>query len=157
MAPPLTFGVELEFALAYLPYDSIPLPDPDDAKKILHFTLTDEDWAQNEFDIPREEFLPIATQFAARRSVRNTIKEAGFPVSDEKLVHLEADVSKWEVVNDGSVRAPEGSPYEWTDIEVRSPAFYFTSGSLKAVADVCILLNKTYGLHINDSMGLHVQ
>lgn len=99
MAPPLTFGVELEFALAYLPYDSIPLPDPDDAKKILHFTLTDEDWAQNEFDIPREEFLPIATQFAARRSVRNTIKE-------------------WEVVNDGSVRAPEGSPYEWTDIEM---------------------------------------
>src|SRR5450756_125990 len=131
MAPPLTFGLEYEFALAYLPDDSTPLPHPDDIKKILHFTPIDEDWAQNEFGISREDFLPTATKFAARRSVRNTIKRAGFPVSDEKPVCLDADVSKWEVVDDGSVLAPQGSPYEWVDMEVRSPAFYFTSGSLR--------------------------
>jgi hypothetical protein len=157
MTLPLTFGVEFEFALAYLPKNSTSLPHPDDGEKILYFTPTDEEWAHNKHGATRERFLPNAIKLAVKRSVRNTIKEAGFPVSDDKAPLDEGDVSKWEIVEDPTVRGPEDTPYKWTDIEVRSPALYFTSSSLKAVADVCDLLKKTYGLHVNDTMGLHVQ
>lgn len=157
MALPLTFGVEFEFALVYLSNDSTPLPYPDDAKKIIHITPTEEDWERNLWGSSRDECRARATRFAAKRTIRNTIREAGFPVSDEKAPLDECDISKWEVVEDGTIQGPERTPYEWTDIEVRSPAFFFTRGSLKAVADVAMLLNKTFGIHVNRTMGLHVQ
>jgi hypothetical protein len=157
MTLPLTFGVEFELALAYLPNDSTPLPHPDDAKKIIHITPTEEDWNRNLWGSSRDDFSARATRFAAKRTIRDTIREAGFPVSDEKAPLDECDVSKWEVVEDGTIHGPERTPYEWIDIEVRSPAFFFTRGSLKAVADVAILLNKTFGIHVNRTMGLHVQ
>jgi Putative amidoligase enzyme len=156
MGRPLTFGVELEFALACLPDEYAPLPHPEDVKKILRFTPTDDDWAHNEFGHSREVFLPKAISYAARRSVRETLQKAGFPVSGEKAELIDGDVSKWEVVWDQTIDSPRDTPYTWIDVEIRSPSLYFTSGSLKAVADVCILLNKTYGLHVDDSMGFHV-
>jgi hypothetical protein len=157
MTLPLTFGVEFEFALASLPNDSTPLPQPDDAEKIIHFTPTEEDWERNLWGRSKDEFRAEATRFAAKRTIRNTIREAGFPVSDEKSSLDECDVSKWEIVEDSTICGPERTPYKWIEIEVRSPAFFFTRGSLKAVADVAILLNKTFGIHVNRTMGLHVQ
>jgi hypothetical protein len=142
MTQPLTFGVEFEFALAYLSNDSSPLPHPDDAKKVLRFEPIGEGWD--------------AMRLGARRHIRKTIKEAGFPVSGEKNRKAEADVSKWEVVDDFSVQGPDGSPYSWLDVEVRTPALYFTSGSLKAVADMSALLSNTYGININLTTGLHI-
>lgn len=156
MALPLTFGVEFEFVLAYLSKDST-LPHPDDAKKIIHITPTEEDWKKDLWGSSRDEFRARATKFAVQRTIRNTLREAGFPVSDEKAPLDECDVSKWEVVEDSTIQGPERTPYEWTDIEVRSPAFFFTRGSLKAVTDVAMLLNKTFGIHVNRTMGLHVQ
>lgn len=51
MALPLTFGVEFEFVLAYLSKDST-LPHPDDAKKIIHITPTEEDWKKDLWGSP---------------------------------------------------------------------------------------------------------
>jgi hypothetical protein len=73
MMQPPTFGVEFEFALAYIEYNT-PLPHPDDARKILHFKPTDEDWAHDEWVASKDV---MAIRYAAKRSVRNTIKEAG--------------------------------------------------------------------------------
>lgn len=144
MTQPLTFGVEFEFALAYLENDT-PLPYSEDVKKILHFHPTLDDWPQNVGTLSKEELLKIARKYAARRHLRNTIREAGFPLlSNEKASEVEADVDKWEVVDDGTVKGPNGSPYSWLSMEIRSPAMYFTSGSLKAVADVLALMSNTF-------------
>jgi hypothetical protein len=156
MTLPLTFRVEFEFALAYVPDDSIPLPHPDDTQKILRFKPTDEDWAQNKYGAIRD-IPPESDKAFCEKIIQEQIKDAGFPVSDDKAPLDECDVSKWEIVEDPTVHGPEDTLYKWTDIETRSPAVYFTSGSLEAVADVCNLSNKTYGLHVNDTMGLHVQ
>ncbi len=157
MALPLTFGVEFEFALAYLSNDSPPLPHHDDTKKIIHLTPTEEDWETSLWDSSRDEYRARAIIFAAKRTIRNIIREAGFPVSDEKASLEQCDVSKWEVVEDGTIQGHERTPYQWTDIEVRSPALFFTRGSLEVVADMAMLLNKTFGIHVNRTTGLHVQ
>jgi len=126
MTQPLTFGIELEFALAYLKHDT-PLPHPEDIRKALQFHPTEEDWARNDGTLSPEGLVKTAMKYAARRHLRKTIREAGFPVSDEKATEAEADVSRWEVVDDDTIKTPKGGPYSWLSMEVRSPALYFTS------------------------------
>ncbi|KAE9376850.1 hypothetical protein N431DRAFT_555151 [Stipitochalara longipes BDJ] len=121
MTQPLTFGVELEFALAYLKDESISPTDPDYAEKILRFTTTEADWADKyEFE-SREDFFPHAIRSAAKRSVRNTIKDPGFLVtSHEKEATAEAEVSMW--------------------------AFYFTNGGRRAAGS---RRRFSIGLHVH--------
>ncbi|KAN0117311.1 putative amidoligase enzyme domain containing protein [Hyaloscypha variabilis] len=154
---PLTFGVEWEFGVAYLKDDTIPLPHLDDASKILRFTTIDSDYEGKSGYEEKAEFFPHAIRSAIKRSIRNTIKEAGFLVGAiEKDPSEEAEVALWEALDDTSLNNLIPGPYDWTCIEVHSPAYYFTGGSLKAIIDVCRLLSQTYGLSVNSSMALHV-
>jgi hypothetical protein len=93
---PLTFGVEWEFGVAYLKDDTIPLPHLDDASKILRFTTIDSDYEGKSVYEEKAEFFPHAIRSAIKRSIRNTIKEAGFLVGAiEKDPSEEAEVALW--------------------------------------------------------------
>lgn len=118
---PLTFGVELEFGVGYLEDESTPIPE-EAKQKIIHFPTTDEDYADMLDLYTREDWLVHAVSSAAKRSVRNTLKDAGFLVTNyDQDAAVPADVSLWEVVNDTSISFPSPAPYEWICMEVRSP------------------------------------
>lgn len=87
----------------------------------------------------------------------HTLQKAGCPCNPEKP--YEHDFEKWEVTSDGSLKAPvEGlaQGYKWYGVEVISPAFYLTEGSLQEVIRVTEIIKSTYLVNINDSCGLHV-
>lgn len=67
-------------------------------------------------------------------------------------------ITCWEIVPDQSVVAPEtyGLAYSWVDVEVKSPAYTFTSENLAVVKRVCEILTSTYVVDTNPSTGLHV-
>ena len=118
---PLTFGVEREFGIAYLE-ESTPLPCPDDAEKILYFPETDEDYADMPKHYPREDWAYHAISSATRRSVRKTLKNAGFNATPYEKESTDASVvSLWEVVTETSINNSFPGPYKWTCMEVRSP------------------------------------
>jgi Putative amidoligase enzyme len=55
-----------------------------------------------------------------------------------------------------SIRAPEIGGYQWHQVEISSPAYYFTPGSLKEVRLVCDTLLRAYRINCNRSTGFHV-
>jgi hypothetical protein len=147
----LTFGVELEFALAYIPNND---PDPFGfkEKRTVRFVPIGEDrplWQTNTGE---------PTISTAKRYVANTIHEAGH---DVKLSpNGRSDITKWEVATDPSVCGPDDSltvgPFSIWGMEVKSPALLFCSESLKAVEHICVLLTSKYCINLNESIGLHV-
>jgi hypothetical protein len=179
MALPWTFGVELEFCVAFVYPHTVPLPDPDETRK-LRFKPREGEIASAidahalppvtstaEFAnraVYREQFFYQLMGPAVRRDIVQMLHEAGFPVhwergssSSSSSSSFDGDVvSKWQVVSDGSIFGPEKSPYLWTGVEVKSPALAFNKQSLRAVEQVCRLITKRYIVQVNTTTGLHV-
>ncbi|KAH8789012.1 putative amidoligase enzyme-domain-containing protein [Hyaloscypha sp. PMI_1271] len=169
MALPWTFGVELEFTVAFVYPRSVALPDPTESRKLRFEPY------QNEIDrfISEEGLSPIdsTTELADRnlyngelmrlmvtpavqRDIAQTLHAAGFPGNRDNPAQL--DVANWQIDTDDSVRGPHNTKYLWSSIEVKSPALAFNSENLKAVEDVCKIISKTYLTDVGESAGLHV-
>jgi hypothetical protein len=145
MSRPLTFGIEIEFALAAIPKGKEnPCPELEDEirGRITNFELNEWD---DRFGLMRRS---VESHVAA------TIRAAGFPC-DPYSPDM-GDATKWEVTTDPTIKVPTNG-LRWFGIEIRSPAYYFCSESLYAVAEVLDLLKSTYCIHIDgNSCGLHV-
>ncbi|KAE8445068.1 hypothetical protein EG329_013783 [Mollisiaceae sp. DMI_Dod_QoI] len=141
MSQPLTFGIEFEFLIASIisPKDSPPEPAPG---KVIRFPRSDGNGAS----IPR---------FDTHRHIVSILQSASFPAA-QKEGRGAGDYTRWGVTGDSTVEAPEGTGWDWIDVEVVSPIFQLTQENLETVRKVCALLRKTYKYHTPRSSGLHV-
>lgn len=139
MSLPWTFGVELEFALAFVYPPSVPLPDPTETRKlrfkpyryeIEHFISSYDLKPVHSTDelADRTKYGSIFTKAlvtpAIRRDIALTLHKAGLPVN---LINPECeDVLKWKITIDRTVRGPYNTNYLWSSIEIKSPAYTYT-------------------------------
>ena len=131
----LTFGLEIEFALATIPKSSIN-PEPQLGGRIS--------------GIP--DLAPV------QEALRKKLEDVGIParVIGEN-VYPPPEYNKWTIKHDGTIRAPEDNVrYSWHKVELCSPSFFFTPGSLEQVRTVLEILSKNYRISCNRSCGLHV-
>ncbi|KAL2067453.1 hypothetical protein VTL71DRAFT_1878 [Oculimacula yallundae] len=155
MPSTLTFGVELEFLMAYLP-DDVPSPDPSE-KRMLHFPYTDSD-IEEYYEFTKDEPLTRDTDerggrlISAMRQVRIALERAGLLLNNVG----ETDFGRWSVTKDESVDKLEDSDYEWLQIEVVSPAYYFTPEALVEVRLALRTLKKNFCLMMVETAGLHI-
>ncbi|CAG8977050.1 hypothetical protein HYALB_00005758 [Hymenoscyphus albidus] len=170
----LTFGVELEFNIAYLlpsgrifrdtdlaeglPYTTDP--DPEDPRVVRGLATYEPD--------PEEE-LTLSQQVEAYREqreqifthIRDTLRAAGLPCrlgddySNPKPEHL-------VLLSDSSVEPLEDDDsadnYNFMDVEITSPPFYDHEDSRRQVKAVCEILTSTYRINAkgNKTCGMHV-
>ena len=157
----LTFGVEIEMALAIIIDPAGQDPDPQDPR-IARFNAIPDDHSGSA-DRPQRP-----TQTTVRRHVTNTLLQAGYPIAAN--LEIKNDIGVWELVSDASIRGPKGADtligfpftpqnrgsYIYCQLELRSPAYYFTPEALDNIRNVCTLLTSKYRININESTGLHV-
>jgi hypothetical protein len=156
----LTFGLEFEFALAYVPEGSTN-PSPSDTRVVGFMPITaDVEDATKALKLiygTGSDEIPDPTQvtkFAIYRHIKNTLRNAGYAVNSK----LEQSSSyEWFVMGDSSIEPPEtSSGYGYVGVELVSPAYYFGRDSLMAVEDVLALMTSTYLMNVNITTGLHV-
>jgi len=76
---------------------------------------------------------------------------------EERYAAGESDVTVWRVEDDSSINFPaDGSPYDWYQVEVKTPPYYFSRQALDTVKKVCEVLSCTYRINCNESCGLHI-
>ncbi|PVH85775.1 hypothetical protein DL98DRAFT_650725 [Cadophora sp. DSE1049] len=144
-ASPVTFGVEIEFNLAYLKIGSdTPLHGPRKTPR-LFFPLTKEDLST----FSQQYISKNSRSFQGRSGMWNILellRSAGHPTDSAIRAEAGPDI----------VRPREDSEYEWQSVEVKSPALIFSSASLQHISDVCRLITDTYLVETPPSAGLHV-
>lgn len=169
MSLPWTFGVELEFALAFVYPPSVPLPEPIKTRKLRFKPYRYEiDHFISSYDLQpihsadeladRTKYGSICTKAlvtpAIRRDIALTLHKAGLTVN---LMNSECeDVLKWKITIDGTVRGPYNTKYLWSSIEIKSPAYTYTPENLQAVEKVCNIISEKYLIEVNSSTGLHI-
>ncbi|RYO90940.1 hypothetical protein DL764_008350 [Monosporascus ibericus] len=159
--PRLSFGAEIECAVAHLPsWHEDPHADHPGLAPLLR--IDENDWRAS------DEIL---------QSIRNTLKEHGIGVYEPptlgtmpsavvddpaaKLPHRLRHADKWHVAMDYSVVVdpPLRALYNWQDVEIRTPAFRADGDGGEAHAEIAYvldLLRARYRLHLNTSTGFHV-
>jgi hypothetical protein len=147
--PRLTFGVEFEFSFAIVPNRFSHHPELDGETRIFRFEPTKE-------DIKSTDDCFTVTEKTIRAHISQTLTAAGHKCVDRN--DAAAGYPTWEVKNDSTIEAPEGcnNDYKWFEIELTSPAFWFSEDSIRAVTDVLAIIKNTYLVNINESCGLHV-
>ncbi|KAH6719056.1 putative amidoligase enzyme-domain-containing protein [Leptodontidium sp. MPI-SDFR-AT-0119] len=156
MSSALTFGVELEFLMAYLP-DNTPPPDPSETR-LLRFEYTDHDIAAylqltKDTSNARDTNENGGRFMCAKRHIRNILTTAGLPVIKiEQAEHDPSDFSGWDIVEDTSIDKPENTPYRYFQLEVRSPAYISSPSAL--LENFCLLTVDTSSLHVHVGDGL---
>ncbi|KAH8808351.1 putative amidoligase enzyme-domain-containing protein [Xylogone sp. PMI_703] len=155
---PLTFGVEIEFILAYLPVD-MPMPDPNDTR-IVHFPFPSDD---DDPHLSRLKTPESRTRYVMSKHIGETLISAGFPVQPGAV--SEKDYGIWALATDYSIMCPHPddpdyndryAPWHYMSWELRSPAYYFTPQAIQAVERVFALLTSTYLLSTNNTTGMHI-
>lgn len=151
MVNPLTFGIELEMAVAMvLEIDKdLPHPDPHETRKT---SFKCEEYEDLKMD--RSRWLRC-TEKEVMKQIAQTIAKAKFPI-DVSDTSGEAKGDKWVVYTDSTISAPFDSKYSFAGVELKSPAYYYQSDALEAVEQMCKLLNDTFVINVNISCGFHV-
>lgn len=124
MALPWTFGVEMEFCVAFIYPHTVPLPDPAETRKLRFKPRRAEiDKAIDDLGLPpitwttelandiiyRDSFFDEIMGPTIQRDIAQRLHEAGFPV--DRIHHDYKDVSKWQIADEGSIRCPEDTSY----------------------------------------------
>ena len=144
----LTFGVELEFAIATLDPGTRD-PEPDDGRCVYN---------QPQSGQPLKWTYQNMHQHIAATLSKIGIRAATDDANaswNRRGPHKEA----WIVKKDASssVRIKNDSlAYKWYAIEVVSPVLQFSNESLCTVKNVCAALSKRYRIETNSTAGLHV-
>lgn len=168
MEAPLTFGIELEFALAYIP-DHTGHSDPKETRQ-LHFPPSDEEvsyyndevalkshYGFDNSDAPQKFFNKTTRGWAIRRHISESLNAAGIPAYPKPRTYENTtDLTKWQVADDRSVRGPVESEYEWLDVELISPTYEFTQQKTETVLKVCKIVTSTYLTYNGETSGLHI-
>ena len=156
----LTFGVELEMAIASLPR-STPDPSPNDPRDVYSLIPEDHSWTH-----PTQPKI-----FYTLDHIATKLTEAGIPSAPENRF-LPPPTNCWIIDRDTSIIRPDcidargeiqsatpwhpGRPYNFHEIEVISPPFFYSKGALNTVRKTLHLLKSTFRVNINPSCGLHV-
>ncbi|KAJ5054736.1 uncharacterized protein L3040_001002 [Drepanopeziza brunnea f. sp. 'multigermtubi'] len=173
MAHPMTFGVELEFAVAMI-FPNDTNPNPSDPRTVIFKPTTEEytdvirGYQQLSPDPDPEPSAAVlhAVEYDSRqpavfRAVSQTLQDAGFPVVFDANPRNETGVmpTSWEVIRSDRARVDRydmDAVYKYMPVKVRSPAYTLTEENLERVRQVCLLIRKTYISRIHETMALHV-
>jgi hypothetical protein len=157
--PKLSFGVELEFSLATLSRDrEDPEPDGRQVHGIAEIKKPDPS-SPGRISL----FRRIERANNTQRHLAKTLVGAGFRAIAEADTQQDAPdipLDRWIVTQDPSIQQPpvRGNigKYSFQKIEMQSPAYLMSEGSLREVQRVCHLLTRTYRTYTGESTGLHV-
>ncbi|KFY75801.1 hypothetical protein V499_04237 [Pseudogymnoascus sp. VKM F-103] len=146
MTIPLTFGVELEFAVASTHLNNND-PHPDHPGRI-HFARSDQC-----------RLTPDSEQRArVHEAIYVALHSAGLPMGPQPI----CDYMSWFVTDDLTIdpphrNAPCNSPvYRWHSAEVISPALYFPPESLTQIRVACATISTEFRVAATRTTGLHV-
>lgn len=146
MTTPLTFGVELEFAVASTHLNNND-PHPTHPGRI-HFAPPKQ-----------RRFTPDSDQRARiHEAVYTALHDAGLPMGPQPIL----DYMTWFVTDDLTIdpphrNAPCNSPvYRWNSAEVISPALYFRPESLTQIRVACATISTEFRAVATRTTGLHV-
>lgn len=158
----LTFGVELEFALAW----SKILDSNDDRKTFFEHTDRMNDYWNHiaRHDVvggPEEPdtddlYNETVSKWAVYHDIATTLTEAGIDAYSNPFdsIDLSApDTTRWFIDDDYTVSGPKNSKYKWHSIEIASPKYAFTEDNVRVVkkAYISILAGATRVLHSQPS------
>lgn len=161
---PMTFGVELEMAVACL-FEGDTNPWPSETRNLRFDSTTTKS------TMPVSPGLQgfvndqlIIAQIALQHHMRRVLKQAGVPVimkaGDEK-----GEYKNWEVTTDPTIRGrdeeqelegDDATGYRWLKIELISPVLPLTQESIDQVQLVCDTIQSNYCIYTGSSTGLHV-
>ncbi|ESZ93231.1 hypothetical protein SBOR_6387 [Sclerotinia borealis F-4128] len=168
-SPRLTFGVELEIAVATL-RDICQNTAPKDGRKVYGVARAanspplDYDPRPAHFGDSSlaERAYRAKGRYYVYENIAQTLNCAGFPAIHmdhpeyQRQGYTIAMTSKWVIGTDLSIECPDETIYDYHKIEIKSPVYYFSEGALSDVARVWEIIASTYKVVTNDSMGLHV-
>ncbi|RYP69616.1 hypothetical protein DL769_005236 [Monosporascus sp. CRB-8-3] len=137
-----TFGVELEFRVAWIRGDRDTLPGVPKPIRIEEDTLGQDD--------------------EVRTTVADSIRRGGWRVQGDggpvDTAFTTMEYPGWEVKGDPSIRKydvqPDGA--QWTDVELVSPAYRVRAENFRAVRDVVVHVTTAFRASVNESCGFHV-
>lgn len=159
--PPLSFGVEFEFAFAYaLPGKPIPRHHLDGSDGLPapfrgHYQIKEPTYRQDVATKPQLEVFDL---------INKALHDGGLasfhgPIPAEQMTAT-TDYGKnvrWNVKGDPTIKAPEGEDeytYHWVDVEVVSPVLMFPA-DLWQIQRACEILNQ-FRISCNITTGFHV-
>ncbi|CZS90294.1 hypothetical protein WAI453_004237 [Rhynchosporium graminicola] len=138
----LTFGLELEFAIAVVPPGGCD-PHPKDPR-----TATDLVTG------PYDTWLDSLKERVAATLCKVNLKAlARSPYAEDNPTE---SLGSWIVKHDDTIKAPAVDGYIFLPIEITSPAYWYTDLALGEVKLVCQELVNHYRITTNRSCGVHV-
>ncbi|KAH0426531.1 hypothetical protein CcaCcLH18_10288 [Colletotrichum camelliae] len=156
-APRVSFGIELEFFVAYVLEGS---PDPDEAIKddiqplsVVPYKIGGD---EDDHKIP-DDWI--------REQIREALAKTGLPVFGTKFKmapgsvqasHSEKVMSAFRIVDDCSLREFKLENYSWTKVEVNSPAMYDMPISFDMIRLAVSTITTQFRCRVNPSCGFHV-
>ncbi|PQE23500.1 amidoligase enzyme protein [Rutstroemia sp. NJR-2017a BVV2] len=170
-SPRLTFGVEIEMAVASL-RDICVDPEPGD-ERVAYGISRPAGSPPLEYDPRPAEFgsdAPLDREYRYEglkclfEHMAAVFRNAGLQVLHEATVKPlhERDENGdwitdcWIIGTDKTIECPDETVYDFHQIEIKSPVFYYSEAAVEEVRKVCALVSSTYRLFCNESMGLHV-
>ncbi|KAE8453330.1 hypothetical protein EG329_011398 [Mollisiaceae sp. DMI_Dod_QoI] len=151
MSLPISFGVELEFCLAYL-HDSSHIPESAETRHLK--------FSPGPTDITTPHPKRYEYQTRVHRHIASLLHTCGFPINLKNPSATSIHV--WQVTDDPTIAGPLPShpsyhpSYHYLGVEIKTPALPFTPSSLQSIEKVCTLLTTTYVLSTSPSTGLHI-
>ncbi|KAI9744659.1 MAG: hypothetical protein M1818_002188 [Claussenomyces sp. TS43310] len=170
----LTFGVEIEFALATLPdIPGIQDPDPNDGRPVRNLHVIHPSDVGPDPDV--NLYYPLSRLGPAdvvRLNVAMKLREAGlrarpdiWPYSEEignwehdRDLHYDrsAPESKWTVQDDGTINDISDSAYVYERVELSSPALWFCQESIDEIVRAIDVITSSFRVRCDQSCGLHI-
>ncbi|KAI1469959.1 putative amidoligase enzyme-domain-containing protein [Daldinia caldariorum] len=149
-----SFGIELEFLVAYLPHD-VPDPNEVEAHALPPLLRINETNYEATTKI-KESIRATLRKNGIRVSEPDYDLAAAEPASTDKLPSRLHDKDKWSVTVDSSVQEKFMEKYKWQPIEIQSPALWTTDESFQEIEYVTNILTYNYRLRVNPTCGFHV-
>jgi hypothetical protein len=170
-SPRLTFGVEIEIAIASL-RDICVDPEPEDGR-IAYSISRSAGSPPLEHDPRPADFgsgdpLDLKYRYEGLKCVFKhmaaVFRNAGLRVEHEATSKPLCERNEkgdwvtdcWIIGSDKTIEFPDEAVYDFHQIEIKSPVFYYSDAAVEEVRKVCALVASTYRVFCNESMGLHV-
>lgn len=167
--PKLSFGVELEFSLAALPLTRKD-HEPADGRQVFILddgntdTELDQTHSKNSIaELRKAHRRGKDRADSAKRHIVKTLTRAGFRAIADPDMKNEPEgmpLNRWIVTEDPTIEPPPQDfgmfKYTFVPVEVQSPPYLMSEGSLREVQRCCHLITQTYRTCSPESSGLHV-
>jgi len=160
--PNFSFGVEIEFAIATLPFKK---EDPDPDGRTVYGVSEREDGRPTQSTKIRGYTMREADELEhTQLHIVDTLAKYNIEaISERSLLEVVDHVyddppTSWLVSHDGTIRTPpdNNGRYNYIKIELTSPAYWLHDKAIKEIEKVCLILKKHYRIYCGPGSGLHV-